>query len=81
MSLIPSRKQFIRRPRLDVLSLTVTIVEEPSTLREFIATLGEDILYAFDRKMVGVLVNDRCLCSSARLKPGDSVVFPVIVGS
>jgi len=42
-------------------SLTVTFVEESSTLREFIASLGEDALYAFDRKVVGVLVNDRRL--------------------
>jgi sulfur carrier protein ThiS len=62
-------------------SLTVVIVEEPSTLREFIASLGEDALYAFDRKVVGVLVNDRRLWPSAKLKPGDRVVvFPVIVG-
>jgi sulfur carrier protein ThiS len=54
---------------------------EPCTLREFIATLGEDILYAFDRKVIGVLVNDRRLWPSAKLKPGDRVVvFPVIVG-
>ena len=62
-------------------SLTVTIVEEPSTLRELIASLGEDVLYAFDRKVVGVLVNNRRLWPSARLKPGDRVVaFPVIMG-
>jgi molybdopterin converting factor small subunit len=62
-------------------SLTVTMVEKPSTLREFIATLGEDVLYAFDRKVVGVLVNDRRLWPSAKLKPGDRVVvFPIIVG-
>ena len=62
-------------------SLTVAIVEAPSTLREFIASLGEDALYAFDRKVVGVLVNDRRLWPSAKLKPGDRVVvFPVIVG-
>ena len=61
--------------------LTVTVVERPSTLREFIASLGEDALYAFDRKVVGVLVNDRRLWPSAKLKPGDRVVvFPVIVG-
>ena len=62
-------------------SLTVTIIEEPSTLREFIASLGEDTLYAFDRKVVGVLVNDRRLWLSAKLKPGDrAVIFPIIVG-
>jgi molybdopterin converting factor small subunit len=62
-------------------SLTVTVVGKPSTLKEFIATFGEDTLYAFDRKVVGVLVNDRRLWPSAKLKPGDRVViFPVIVG-
>ena len=62
-------------------SLTVTIIDVPSTLREFIATLGEDTLYAFDRKVFGVLVNDQRLWPSAKLKPGDRVViFPVIVG-
>jgi len=61
--------------------LTVRVVEEPTTLREFIATLGEDTLYAFDRRVVGVLVNSRRLWPSARLEPGDRVViFPVIVG-
>ena len=56
-------------------------MERPSTLREFIASLGEDALYAFDRKVVGVLVNDRRLWPSAKLEPGDRVVvFPVIVG-
>ena len=54
---------------------------KPSPLGEFIATLGEDVLYAFDRKVVGVPVNDRRLWPSARLNPGDrGVVFPVIVG-
>jgi len=62
-------------------SLTVRVVEEPTTLREFIATLGKDILYAYDRRVVGVLVNDRRLWDSAKLKTGDRVVvFPIIVG-
>ena len=61
--------------------LTVRVVEETTTLREFIATLGEDALYAFDRRVIGVLVNSHRLWPSARLKPGDRVVvFPVIVG-
>ena len=56
-------------------------VEEPTTLREFIRGLGENYLYAFDRKVIGVVVNGRRLWPSARLKPGDKVVvFPVIVG-
>jgi molybdopterin converting factor small subunit len=62
-------------------ALTVRFVEESATLREFMATLGEDALYAFDRRVVGVLVNDRRLWPSARLKPGDRVVvFPIIAG-
>ncbi len=62
-------------------SLTVRVVEEPTTLREFIANLGRDILYAYDRRVVGVLVNDRRLWDSAKLEPGDRVVvFPIIVG-
>jgi hypothetical protein len=54
---------------------------KPSPLGEFIATLVEDVLCAFDRKVVWLLVNGRRLRPSARLKPGDrGVVFPVIVG-
>ncbi len=56
-------------------------VEKGSTLREFISGLGEDTLYAFDRRVVGVAVNGKKLWDSARLKPGDTVViFPIIVG-
>jgi sulfur carrier protein ThiS len=62
-------------------SLTVKVVDEPTTLKEFITTLGKDTLYAYDRRVVGVLVNDRRLWDSAKLKPGDRVVvFPIIVG-
>jgi sulfur carrier protein ThiS len=62
-------------------SLTIKVVEEPTTLREFIATLGKDALYAYDRRVVGVIVNDKRLWDSAKLKPGDRVVvFPIIVG-
>ncbi len=62
-------------------SLTVKVVEEPTTLRELMATLGKDTLYAYDRRVVGVIVNDRRLWDSAKLKPGDRViVFPIIVG-
>ena len=60
--------------------LTVKFVEKPSTLREFIAELGKEILYAYDRRVVGVVVNNKRLWDSARLKPGDKVViFPIIV--
>lgn len=61
--------------------LTVKFVEKPSTLREFIAELGKEILYAYDQRVIGVVVNNRRLWDSARLKPGDRVViFPIIVG-
>ncbi|MGD2200254.1 MAG: MoaD/ThiS family protein [Candidatus Bathyarchaeota archaeon] len=61
-------------------SLKVIFVEEPTTLRAFISTLGEDALYAYDRKVLGVLVNGERLWPSADLKAGDKVVvFPVIV--
>jgi len=60
--------------------MTLT-VEKGSTLREFISTLGEDTLYAYDRRVVGVMVNNKKLWDSAKLKPGDTVViFPIIVG-
>jgi len=60
--------------------MTLT-VDEPTTLREFIAGLGEEVLYAYDRRVVGVVVNGKRLWDSARLTPGDRVtVFPVIVG-
>lgn len=60
--------------------MTLT-VEEASTLREFIGGLGEETLYAYDRRAVGVVVNGKRLWDSARLVPGDKVtVFPVIVG-
>ena len=56
-------------------------VESGSTLREFISSLGEDTLYAYDRRVIGVVVNDRKLWDSAKVKPGDTVViFPIIVG-
>jgi len=56
-------------------------VETSSTLREFISTLGDDTLYAYDRRVVGVVVNNKKLWDSAKLKPGDTVViFPIIVG-
>ncbi len=61
--------------------LTVRIVEKPTTLREFIGSLGKEALYAYDRKVLGVAVNGRRLWPSARLKPGDRVVvYPVISG-
>ncbi len=56
-------------------------VEEPTTLRELMAGLGEETLYAYDRRVVGVVVNGKRLWDSARLRPGDRVtVYPIIVG-
>lgn len=62
-------------------NLTVTYVKKTTTLREFIKGFGEDYLYAYDMRAVGVLVNNRRLWPSAKLKSGDKVViFPIIVG-
>ena len=56
-------------------------VENTSTLREFIATLGEHTLYAYDRRVIGVIVNNKRLWDSAKITPGDTVtIFPIIVG-
>ena len=56
-------------------------VETGSTLREFISSLGKDTLYAYDKRVIGVTVNNKKLWDSAKLKPGDTVViFPIIVG-
>jgi len=61
--------------------LTIKIVEKPTTLREFVKDLGINYLYAFDRKVVGVVVNNKKLWPSAMLKPGDKVViYPIITG-
>ncbi len=56
-------------------------IEEKSTLREFIAQLGEHTLYAYDRRVIGVIVNDKRLWDSAKITQGDTVtIFPIIVG-
>jgi hypothetical protein len=56
-------------------------VKEESTLREFIAGIGEDTLYAYDRRVVGVLVNNKRKWDSAIIFPGDEVtIYPIIVG-
>jgi molybdopterin converting factor small subunit len=61
--------------------LTVYRVEISSTLRRFIEGLGEDILYAYDRRLVGVIVNGKPMWPSAELKPGDDVtIFPIMTG-
>lgn len=62
-------------------NLTVKYVEEPTTLSEFIKGLGEDCLYAYDMRAVGVLVNNKRLWPSPKLLPSDKVIiFPIIIG-
>ena len=61
--------------------LTIVQVKEPTTLRELMEKLGENYLYAYDRRVVGVLVNNRRLWPTARLSTGDRVVvYSMIVG-
>jgi hypothetical protein len=61
--------------------INVRIVKKTCSLREFIAELGSDILYAYDRRVLGVVVNNKRLWDSAKLEIGDKVViFPIIVG-
>ena len=56
-------------------------VKKPSTLREFIEGLGTDFLYAYDRRVIVVLVNGELRWPSLRLKPGDKVtLFPIVTG-
>ena len=56
-------------------------IENKTTLREFISSLGEHTLYAYDRQVIGVAVNGKKLWSSAKLMPGDVVkIFPINVG-
>jgi len=62
-------------------NLTVMYVKEPTTLREFMKSIGENYLYAYDKRVIGVLVNNSRLWASAKLKRGDKVViFPMISG-
>jgi molybdopterin converting factor small subunit len=53
--------------------------KKPSTLREFIEGLGTDILYAYDRRVIVVLVNGELRWPSSRLKPGDKITFLPII--
>jgi molybdopterin converting factor small subunit len=56
-------------------------VRKPSTLREFIEGLGTDFLYAYDRRVIIVLVNGELRWPSSRLKPDDKVtLFPIVTG-
>jgi hypothetical protein len=62
-------------------SLTIKYVKKKCTLQEFIEGLGENYLYSYNRRTIGVLVNNRRPWPSAKLKPGDKVViYPIIVG-
>lgn len=62
-------------------NLVVKRVENRTTLKEFLKRIGEDCLYAFERGLVGVMVNDEVTFPEAELSPGDRVVvFPVIAG-
>ena len=56
-------------------------ITEKTTLREFISTMGEDTLYAYDRRVIGVVVNNKRKWDSAKLNPGDKItIYPIIVG-
>jgi len=56
-------------------------VKKPSTLREFIEGLGISYLYAYDRRVIIVLVNGELRWPSSRLKAGDEVtLFPIVTG-
>jgi len=57
------------------------IVEKPSTLRDFIKGLGPEIWYAYDQRVIVVLVNGEGGWPSKPLKIGDRVaLFPIVSG-
>jgi sulfur carrier protein ThiS len=56
-------------------------IKAPSTLRGFMESLGSDVLYAYERKVIVVLVNGERRWPSSRLRAGDRVVvFPIVTG-
>ncbi len=56
-------------------------VARRSTLREFMAGLDPDVLYAYERRVIVVTVNGKPIWPSAPLKPGDEVsIIPIITG-
>jgi len=60
---------------------TKIMVKKKTTLRKLIAGQGEHTLYAYDRRVIGVVVNGERLWDSAVLSPGDEVtIYPIIVG-
>ena len=57
------------------------VVEKKTTLRKLISEQGEHTLYAYDRRVIGVVVNGEHLWDSAILRPGDEItIYPIIVG-
>ena len=55
--------------------------ERESTLREFIEGLGKEVLYAYDQRVVVVLVNGERRWPSSNVRPGDRIaVLPIIAG-
>ena len=56
-------------------------VTKSATLREFLEGLGSDILYAYDHRVITVLINGQLRWPSARLRRGDIVTFfPIVTG-
>ncbi len=59
---------------------TICIVK-PSTLREFMEELGSDVLYAYNQRVIVVLVNGESKWPSSRLVRGDRVtIMPIVTG-
>ena len=56
-------------------------VVKSSTLHELLEELGSDILYAYNQKVIVVLVNGEIKWPSTRLMHGDKVtIMPVVTG-
>ncbi|MGD0803335.1 MAG: MoaD/ThiS family protein [Candidatus Bathyarchaeia archaeon] len=56
-------------------------VTRSSTLRELMEELGPDVLYAYDRRVIVVLVNGESRWPSLRLVYGDRVtIMPIVTG-
>jgi hypothetical protein len=56
-------------------------VLKSSTLFEFIEALGSDMLYAYNHRVIIVLVNHEPRWPSAQLTPDDTVmILPIITG-
>ena len=60
---------------------TVAQTKKSTTLNAFLRELGKYYAYAYDMKVIGVLVNGKRLWPSAKLESGDKVIiFPLIMG-